>query len=424
MMHRTSLAIIVFIASIASINWVSAAPDERLSLRDAIRLTLENNPQFRTYQLRGDALRGELQTAGLKPALRVSSEIENVFGTGDLNWFQGTELTLLLSQVIELGDRRGARSNIVSQRQNLLHAQQRVLELDLLSTTTTRYIELAASEQRFNLIVRSTQLAREINAAVSARVAAGRAPDAERARAEAALSLSELAEQSAAFGIATARINLSSLWGELQPNFIGAGVNLLEVEAAAPIQSLLDRLQDNPAIQIFASETRIREAELREVRSRRSADIDIGAGIRHLAELNDTALVFRVSMPLSSKRRAAGAITAAQASLLAVASERDTAMLRMSAQLLTLDQQRRLALNEISVLQNNVLPQLIIALDETRDAFDTGRFSYIELNAAQQQLLDTEFSLIEAATRAHLLRVEIERLSGETLDAFEGGNSQ
>lgn len=424
MMYRKYLAGITVVVILTNISWVSAAPAERLSLRDAIGLTLANNPQFRTYQLRADVLSGELQSARLKPALRLSSELENVIGTGDLNWFQGTELTLLLSQVIELGDKRGARSNIVSQRQNLLRAEQRVLELDLLSATTTQYIELAAAEQRLRLLERSTQLAREIHAAVLARVAAGRAPAAEQARVEAALSLSALAEQSAAFSITTAKIRLSSLWGELQPNFVGADANLLQVEPAVPIQSLLARIEDNPAIEVFASETRLREAELRAARSRRSSDIDVGAGIRHLAELNDTALVFQASMPLSSKRRAGGAITAAQASLLAVASQRDAAILRMSAQLLALDQQRRLALNEISVLQESVLPQLVIALDETRDAFDSGRFSYVELNAAQQQLLNTEFSLIEAATRAHLLRVEIERLSGDTLDAFRRGNSQ
>jgi len=221
MMYRNNLAGIIVVAILSNISWVFAAPAERLSLRDAIALTLENNSQFRTYQLRADALSGELQTARLRPALRLSTELENVIGTGALNWFQGSELTLMLSQVIELGDKRGARSNIVSQRQNRLQAQQRVLELGLLSATTTQYIELAAAEQRLNLLVRSTQLAREIHAAVLARVAAGRAPDAERARAEAALSLSELAEQSAAFGITTARVRLSSMWGELQPDFLG-----------------------------------------------------------------------------------------------------------------------------------------------------------------------------------------------------------
>ncbi len=415
MIHRILLAIIVSVAILLDVNLADGAADDRLSLRDAIRLTLDNNPQFRTYQLRSDALSGELQTAGLKPVIRVSSEVENVIGTGDLSWFQGTELTLALSQVVELGGKRAARTNLVNQRQNLLRAEQQVLELDLLSAATTRYIELTAAEQRLNLLVRSTELAREIHAAVSVRVDAGRAPEAERARAAAALSLSQLAEQSANYSIAAARLRLSSLWGELQPVFAETGANLLEVDAATPIQSLLDQLESNPAIEVFASETRLREAELREVMSRRSGDIEVGAGIRHLAELNDTALIFRASMPLKSKRRAGGAITTAQAKLLAVETERDTALLRMRAQLLVLDQQRRLALNEVSVIQSDVLPQLVSALNETRDAFDNGRFSYIELNTAQKELLDTEFALIEAAARAHLFRVEIERLSGETL---------
>ena len=152
---------------------------------------------------------------------------------------------------------------------------------------------------------------------------------------------------------------------------------------------------------------------MREARSRRSADIEVGAGIRHLAELNDTALTFQVSIPLVSKRRAAGAITTAQANLLRVDTERQTALLRMQAQLLILDQQRKLAVNEFNALQVSVLPQLESALDATRTAFEGGRYSYLELSAAQKELLDAESSLIEAAARAHLLRVEIERLSGE-----------
>lgn len=435
MNFRKCLAIISCIVALLAATRIYAASDESISLLDAVRLTLENNPQFRTYQIRGDAIAGELQSADQKPAIRASTEIENVIGTGDLNWFQGTEILFSLSQIIELGDKRSLRVNSVSQRQNLLLAEQRVLELDLLSETSTRYIELATAEAMQQLLVRATQLAREISEVVAERVIAGRAPEADRARAASTLALASLAEQSSEFTVQAARFRLSSLWGLLEPDFAATEANLLQVEELNDINTLLQKLDQNPVIEIFASTSRLREAELREARSQRSANIEVGAGIRHLAELNDTALVFQASMPLSSKRRARGAVTTAQANLLRVDSERETALLRMKAQLLSLGQQRELAVNEFITLQDLVLPQLENALEATRSAFESGRYSYLEMSAAQKELLDSELSLIQAASRAHLLRVEIERLSGEsytglnspnreTPDALSGGISQ
>lgn len=400
-----------------------AAPNEGISLADAIRLTLENNPQFQTYQLRSDALRGELQSAQLKPGLRFNSEIENVLGTGDLNWFQGTEITLSLSQVIEFGDKRSARTHVVNQRQNVLRAEQQILELNLLSEVATRYIELAAAEESASLLEQYTQLASDILSNVSERVDAGRTPEAARYRAAAALARAELAAQSASYRTQAASISLSSLWGELSSPY-QSQTELMQIVEASDIHSLLATFESNPAIQIFVSEARLKEAELRQARSQGSGNIEVGAGLRHLAELNDTALTFQVSMPLSSRRRAQGAITAAQANLLRVDSERETAVLRMKSQLLKLEQLRLLAVNEFNSLQDIVIPQLNNALDATRTAFENGRYSYIEMSAAQRDLLDSQLALIDAAARSHLIRVEIERLSGETLDRPTGEPSQ
>ncbi|MEQ8954384.1 MAG: TolC family protein [Gammaproteobacteria bacterium] len=424
-------AIAVSIFSLASGSAVLAADNSSISLADAVRLTLENYPQFRSFELRAEALAGEKQTAALKPPLRVSAQAENIIGTGDLNWFQGTEFTVALSQVIELGEKRQARTEVISQRHAMVQAEQRILELDLLSRVTTRYLELAAAQQRQVLLQQATQLASDLLAAVSERVAAGRSPQADEARAQAALSTARLAEQSVAYEIEAARRHLSGLWRELDPDFDSVTADILQIEALAPVSQLLERLQQNPVIQIYASESRLREAELREAQSRRQGDIEVGAGIRHLAELNDTAFMVQASMPLFSRKRAGGAITAAQANLLRVESEQETARLNLAVQIVALDQQRQLAVNEFDSLRDAIIPELENALIQTRIAFSGGRYSYLELSGAQQELLQAEIRRLDAATRAHLLRAEIERLSGEAYqalrfdsDANNGGNPE
>ncbi len=424
MNYRSFFLLVLVVGVFTSSYGADSALENDISLREAISATMENYPQFRVYQLRGQALDGERQTADLRPALRISSEFEDVVGTGDLNWFQGSELTLALSQVVELGDKRGARVNVVNQRQERLLAEQKVFELELVSETTLRFIELAAAEQRLALLSQTTQLSQEILEAVTERVAAGRAPDAEQSRASAALRIAELAEESAGFSIEAAKLRLSSMWGDLQPSFVGTTADLLGVDEVTSIQTLLTSLESNPAIAVFASEERLRKAELREANTRRRANVQLGAGVRHVAELNDSAFVLQFSMPLNSKNRANGAITTAQANLLAVESERDLALLKMSSQLVALDQELRLSINEVRVLQSDVIPLLTDALNETREAFESGRYSYLELSAAQRARLDAEFELIGAATRTHLLRTEIERLSGEELGTPTPRNPQ
>ncbi|PCI54468.1 MAG: cation transporter [Alphaproteobacteria bacterium] len=424
MSRRSVTLLILYTCTLSAAGAADLVPQEELTLRGALSATLANYPQSRVYEFRNEALIGERHTAELRPAMRVSSELENIVGTGDLNWLQGNELTLSLSQVIELGDKRDARVNIVGRRQNFLRAEQKVLELDLLSETALRFIELAAAEERLTLLSRATLLAQDILDSVSERVAAGAAPDSEQSRAGAALSLARLAESSASYSISAARVRLSSQWGVLEPAFTNTSADLLSIEATLPIEDLLDNIETNPAIQIFASEERLRQAELREADSRRSANIELGAGIRHLESLNDSAFVLQFSMPLNSRRRAQGAISTAQANLYAVESERNLALLQMRASLIALDQERKLATERVTVLRDIILPQLSSALDETQSLFEIGRYSYLELSAAQRELLDAEFNLIEAATRAHLLRTEMERLSGESLSMTLLRNSQ
>jgi outer membrane protein, heavy metal efflux system len=74
--------------------------------------------------------------------------------------------------------------------------------------------------------------------------------------------------------------------------------------------------------------------------------------------------------------------------------------------------EREAALFEITSLRNDVIPQLKKAVSLTRAAFDKGRYGYLELSTAQHELLEAEAALIDATAKAHLLRAEIERLSG------------
>lgn len=70
---------------------------------------------------------------------------------------------------------------------------------------------------------------------------------------------------------------------------------------------------------------------------------------------------------------------------------------------------------EVELLRDAVLPKMERAVDETRYAYERGRYGYVEWAAAQRELIDLRHALLKAYADVHLYRIEIERLTGTSL---------
>lgn len=415
--HR-SVALMLGLLLLAGGTQAAEPARTTLSLREAIDATLQANPQLSVYRFREDALAGQRTTAGLRPPLQINGGLEDVLGTGDLSTFDGAELTLSLSQVVELGGQRDARIGVVNRRVDLLDAEQRIAELDLLAEVTRRYIAVAAAQEQLTLENRATALAQQTLDALQPLVTAGQTPASEQARATAALERARLAEGHAQAALDAAKVDLASMWAA-QPEFALVTADLLQTGDAGVLSDLLVDLDMNPDLLLFASEERLLDAQLQEVQSEQRGTVQVSAGIRHLRTNKDTGLIFGASMPLGTRERAAGAIATVHANRQEVAARRAVALNRMRAQLTGLHLQLTHAVLEVNTLRTAVLPELDDAQQQTREAYLGGRYTYLELVSSQQEYLDAERALIAAATDAHLLRVEIERLSGAALSPIQ-----
>jgi cobalt-zinc-cadmium efflux system outer membrane protein len=83
--------------------------------------------------------------------------------------------------------------------------------------------------------------------------------------------------------------------------------------------------------------------------------------------------------------------------------------------LLALYQEMTTAAQRLETLQAEGLPQAQLALDQTRGGYERGRFSFLELATAQEELLALRSATIDAAADYHRMLVEIERLTGTPL---------
>ena len=411
------LTLICCLTSFQVTSVVAASLDDKLTLTEAIKRSLEQNPSLKVFALRDVALQGQLETAQLNPAYELDIETENFAGTKSLSGLDSVELTVSLSSTIEMGGKREARAGFYTNSRSVLTAQKQVESLELLGEVTRRYIDVLAAQERVVLALEATELAKSTFAVVQKRSKAGSTPEAEVKRAKAAQSQSELTLLSEQQQLAYLKVALAALWGDTRPQFSTVSGDLFRFGKDVDFDVLYAKLEKNPVIQVFVAEERLKDAEVRLAKTESSSDFRWSVGVRQFQESNDTALTAGFSMPLFSSSRNKGAVSSALASRNEVFVQREMALLNMHTHLFRAFSNRQQAIISVNKLQNEIVPALKQALKETRQAYERGRYSYLEYVTARQELLSARRSLIEAASAALTYGADIEQLTAEPLPA-------
>jgi len=388
-----------------------------LTLPQAISQALAQNPALQVFTQRLRGLEGERISADQAPAYEVGFEAENVLGSGPLRGTSGADYTLSLSSVIELGDQRQARTTVAQGRYGMQQAERRAQTLELLGGVTRAFITALALQEKLRLGGDAVALAEYTVNAVQRRVAEGASPEAEvlRARAQLGQSRLELARVRATYDTALAA--LASLLGQGQTSIEQVKGDLFSFDRPVNFNTLFERASTNPSIQVYASEERLRDAELALARSQSSGNIRWQLGARYFEEIDEAALVAGVSMPLFAADRNRGEETRARAARDEVRWRRESAMLELRSRLYAAFRNYQQAIAEANALRDNILPDLGSALELTRAAYEQGRYSYVEWQSTQWELLTAQRQRVDAAANALLNQALIEQLTAQPITA-------
>lgn len=412
---RLAVRILICITGFATAAPAATPPEPRgeLTLRQAVATTLARNPDLEVGSfdlLAGDA---RIAQATLRPNPDASLELEDFAGTGDVRGTDALQTTLSLSQVVELGAKRPRRVDVATADREMLGVELQARELDLLGEVTRRFIDVVAAQERLRLARETVDLVEKSRQAIQKRVDAARTPQAELSRAVIAVTRANLDLEQAQSVLDSARQSLASMWGGAEARFGAAKADLFSLAPLASFEVLLEKLDRNPDFVRFASESRLREAELRLAQAQARPNLTLGLGLRRYEGSNDTALVagFSIGLPLFDRNQ--GNIAEAAARRAQSQAQERAARIRARATLYGLFQQVRASRRQLTTLQRDALPQAQAALEQTQTGYDRGRFSYLELATAQQDLLALRTAVIDAAADAHRLTAEIERLTNE-----------
>jgi cobalt-zinc-cadmium efflux system outer membrane protein len=404
-MFRTFVWLCAFGA--ATLAGANTAHAQTLTLRGAMENALAAAPELRGAEARIEAARAARLQAGTRPNPTLGVEVENFLATGSMQGFADTEVTATYSQLIERGGKREARSELASRVIEVSQLTRDIAALDLIKRVEDAWYAALAAEARVGAAEERVSVAQALAAEVTRRVAAARDPVFARTRAEAEIAAAEVARSSAIRAHDDALAMLVMLWGGTPD-----GIALPREDFLSGGEAPLTGEVMMPDLRLGDAEVARAGAAIEIERSRGVVDPTLHGGVRYLAGADAAALVAGVSVPLPLYNTNEGAIQRAVAERTAVMEEAEAARLARLREIAALERALHTAEYRAAGIRDEVIPLAERAAAEVLDGFRRGGFVFRDVQDADAALIAARLSLIDAISETHILRAELNRVSG------------
>jgi cobalt-zinc-cadmium efflux system outer membrane protein len=399
-----------YIWLLCSISMIGLAESEKLTLDRALDLARQNSPRLRAAEKQIEAAKQAAAAAGLWKSPELEFEAEGV--GGDNRGFDSTEYTVGLKQEFPLGG-KGPKERAVAQQTVAAFSQasrQEVLELE--EDVRRVFIELMTQQEIVKVRSEQEQLGRAFVEVAQRRLEAGGGSELEVVQAELALAEIRLA-QTCCFGdLKAEQEKLASLLNmpfEDLPEATGAYYELDSVDALT--------LDDNfPALRKLAAEEEMLRAQALRDRAGDIPDVTLGAGVRHDSGSKIDTFLFSASIPLTFNRRGRTQSAAGLLRAEAVLAKREETRRALERELKSLKALYEGIRAQVELSKKELIPKAEQAYELSRKGYETGRFSWLELIAAQQNLAEIRINHIETLREAHLIRAELSKFMKEGMD--------
>lgn len=393
----------------------SGEPSGPLTLQRALAQALLTSPDLGQFSYDIRSAEARTLQAGYRPNPEISVLSEDFGGSRNYAGFQGSQTTLSLSQLVELGGKRTARLRMARLDESLAAWNYEAQRLDVLTATTRAFVDVVVAQRKVDLAETTLRIDRQFQGGVSERVRAGDVSPLEDQRAQVTLANGEIALQQARHELEAARIRLAALWGSKAPKFTRASGDPGEdIVPPPPLPALLALAGRNPDVARWESEVAQREARVAVERSKNVPDITIQGGPRYYGE-GASAFVAGIGITLPTFGINLGNQLDAQAQLAKSRLQKEAAEVKTTTEIRRTYERLAAAYQAVKVLQQTGVPAAQAAYNGISTGYRGGKFGLIDVLDAQRALLDARTRLLDAQATYHAALADVERLTGETL---------
>lgn len=386
-----------------------------LTLAEALNLALKNNSSLAAFAEEIQAKDAAAQQAGLLPNPDLAVELENFSGEDELEGFDSVETTIALTQLVELGGKRGKRRQVASLEKDLAGWDYQTKNRDVLASTAKTFIQVLAAQQRQTQTEDLVRLAEQTFAAVAARVDAGKVPPLEQTRAQVELASARTEANKARRELQATRGRLAAFWGAEQLEFRQAIGDLTAINPIPNEEEFFSLLKNNPDLARWDTQIDQGEAAISLARAQAIPDLTFSVGVRNFQESDSNALVAGFEFPLPLFDRNQGGVREARATLEKTRHERRATETEARADLVEAYQSLFASHDEAITLRDQVLPGAQSAFEASEFAYREGKYDFLQMLDAQRTFFEIKAQYLQALATYHQSRIEVERLIGSPL---------
>lgn len=385
-------------------------PPSPLTLKAALVLTRTHNSELAAFRSEVDATDGAAQQARALPNPELSATWEEVGKPG-------RSTSLQVSQLIENGGKRSARVRAAGFVRDAATAEYDAKRIDVLTRVTQAFVEVMAAQRRKQISDQAVALARQAADAVGKRVTAGKVSPVEETKAKLEASAARIEAEQATRELASARKRLSAFWGNATPRFTEASGDLELLVTVPSLEALAQRARSSPERMRAVAEVARRGALLDGEKAKRYPDFTLGAGVKRTLDTRENLPLFTFSMPLPIFDRNQGNVREALKRMDKARDEQSTNDTRLQSELGQTFERFKAIEMELVTLREELLPAAKSAFDAATTGYQLGKFGFLDTLDAQRTLFRTNQQYVKALAEYHRAIADLERLTGEPLNA-------
>lgn len=378
----------------------STAP---LTLEQAITQALSTSPQLRSAAQSVAIAEGARVQAGIRPNPELSLLREGMSSTT-----VRTD-TYQLSQLLELGNKRGARIKFAEQDQAFARGDTNVAAAELRANVIAAYFEALTAREHVALAKESLTLASKATNAAGRRVAAGKISPLEQTRSSVAEAGARLELSQALADATLAKRRLAAFWGSTQPEarpLVAPEINLAAIPALPELQT---RLEASPQMQRARIQITREEARLNLAKADRVPDLTVTLGRKKDSLTNVSQTVVGVAIPLPLFNRNQGNLLSALRRVDKARTDAEIEYLNAIQALADAHQRATVSQEQIESMRKEILPAAQSAFDAAVTGFELGKFGFIDVLDAQRTLFQSRAQYLSALSARFRSLADLER---------------
>ena len=389
------------------------------TLQQVYQLVVSKNSGLEAIRNRSRGVRALIKQANRIPNPELVLESEN-FG-GDRNDFDESENTFAVSQVVELGGKRSARTALATSESQLFEAKAKANLATLLGEVQIAYSNAVLSQTTLTLAMERSRFTQDILKTVQEKVRLGGILAGEETKAKIAVQVARIDQQKAENAHQNNKRTLASLWN-------GTAIEVGNLEGSARQKRedslVLPELKDFPKMQVRSLQIIAARRSLERERAQAIPDLTLSGGYRRFEETDDGAFVAGLSIPLPVFNRNQGNISQASSEVNANEAELQRDTVATKAELDSLLQLRSVLKQERAIIRSSLLPNSKKGLEQIQEAYRLGRVGYLDLIDSQEVYFDTRVRAAENLFSLSSNEAKLRVLTGTILSDFQGAMNE